>query len=138
MSKRSDKATSSSKTPAPSGTQKVFDRITSPKPSPVEQSSAISMYFVKQVPALDVLMGSNIYEGYMLNDVREGPGRWQWADGQVTLGEWISGECRAVTSELQRRTLHGINGHATRGAAAAASDAIDSPPERRFARNVFK
>ena len=64
----------------------------------------------------------------MVDDHPEGQGRWQWADGQVTLGEWINGECSALTSELQKRQLHGIKGHATRGAAASVAAKTNSVP----------
>lgn len=74
----------------------------------------MSSYIVKELPAIDEHMGFNFYEGYMLDDVKQGPGRYKWADGQVTIGEWKDGECCAFTAELQKRCLHGISGHATR------------------------
>ena len=48
-------------------------------------------------------MANNIDEGFMVGGVKHGQGRYTWADGQVTIGKWIHGECPAFTAEWQRR-----------------------------------
>ena len=74
----------------------------------------MSSYFVKQYPAIEEHMGFNLYEGYMLNDIKEGPGRYKWADGHVTIGDWKNGDCPAFTAELQKRCPQSLSGIVTR------------------------
>ena len=62
-----------------------------------------SQYFVKEVPAIEKHLANNLYEGFMVDGVKHGQGRYTWADGQVTIGNWIHGECSAFTKERQRR-----------------------------------
>ena len=63
----------------------------------------MTLYFVKILPAEESHMGINIYEGFMLGNVRHGLGRYKWADGHVTIGEWNNGECSAFKAEWQRQ-----------------------------------
>ena len=61
----------------------------------------MSSYYVKNLPAIDVLMGVNIYEGFMIGEIREGPGRYKWADGQVTIGYWKNGQSCEFEAECK-------------------------------------
>ena len=74
----------------------------------------MSSYYVKNLPAIDVLMGVNIYEGFMIGEIREGPGRYKWADGQVTIGYWKNGQSSEFEAEWQRRNPMQISKTATR------------------------
>jgi hypothetical protein len=74
----------------------------------------MSSYYVKNLPAIDVLMGVNIYEGFMIGEIREGPGRYKWADGQVTIGYWKNGQSCEFEAEWQRRNPMQISKTATR------------------------
>jgi hypothetical protein len=62
-----------------------------------------SAYFVKKLPAIEKHLTINTYEGFMIGGVKQGQGRYTWADGQVTVGNWIHDECDAFKAELQRR-----------------------------------
>ena len=62
-----------------------------------------SEYFVKELPAIEKHLANNIYEGFMLGGVKHGQGRYTWADGHVTIGNWIHGVCSAFTAERERR-----------------------------------
>ena len=44
-------------------------------------------YFVELLNAIEEHFKFNLYEGYKRDGIKEGPGRYTWADGHVTIGE---------------------------------------------------
>jgi serine/threonine protein kinase len=90
-----------------------------------------SAYFVKTLPAIEKHLAINIYEGFMISGVKHGQGRYTWADGQVTLGNWIHDECDAFKAELQRRneSTRSKERKAEKQEAAAAASKKGSVPK---------
>jgi hypothetical protein len=63
-------------------------------------------YFIEVFEAIEEHFTFNLYEGYKCEGIKQGTGRYTWADGHVTVGEWINGQCSTFEEELQRRTIN--------------------------------